>query len=130
MNTQIKKSKIANLGLALSILMALPFIMSASMKFRGGPEMMQGWNHFGWPEASLIKVGFMEALSIITYLIPQTAVLGAILLTGYLGGAIATHMRMQEGVALQALFGVMIWGALYMRDARLRDLIPFRKKLN
>jgi hypothetical protein len=101
--------------------------MSAMMKFKGGPEMMEGWNHFGWPAELLLTIGILEAASVLLYMIPQTAVLGAILLTGYLGGAIATHLRVSEGVPLQVLFGVLIWGALFLRDERLRQLLPFRK---
>jgi len=97
------------------------------MKFKGGAEMLQGWTHFGWPEESLLKIAFLEVLSVVLYMIPKTSVLGAILLTGYLGGAIATHLRLQEAVPLQILFGILIWGALYLRDERLRSLLPFRK---
>jgi hypothetical protein len=114
-------------GHILTALIAIPFFMSAMMKFKGGPEMMEGWNHFGWPAEQLLTVGILEAASVLLYLIPQTTVLGAILLTGYLGGAIATHLRVSEAVPLQVVFGVVIWGALFLREERLRQLLPFRK---
>lgn len=72
-------------------------------------------------------VGILEILSVLIYMIPNTTFVGAILLTGFLGGAIATHLRMQEAVPLQVIFGIVIWGALYLRDERLRQLLPFRK---
>jgi hypothetical protein len=63
----------------------------------------------------------------VVYLIPQTAVLGAILVTGYLGGATATHLRIGEPFYMPVLLGMLVWGGLFMRDARLRMLIPLRK---
>ena len=114
-------------GRILSALIAVPFVMSALMKFKGGPEMIEGWNHFGWPAESLTVVGALEITSVLLYAIPQTAVLGAILLTGYLGGAIATHLRVHEAVPLQVLFGVAVWAALFLREERLRTLLPIRK---
>lgn len=116
----------SKLGVILTGLISVPFVMSAAMKFKGGPEMMEGWNHFGWPAESLLMIGFLELASVLLYMIPKTSVLGAILLTGYLGGAIATHLRLSEAVPQQVVFGVLIWGALFLRDERLRQLLPFR----
>jgi hypothetical protein len=114
-------------GVVLTGLISVPFVMSAAMKFKGGPEMMQGWNHFGWPAESLVLIGVLEFASVLLYMIPKTTFLGAILLTGYLGGAIATHLRVSEAVPQQVVFGILIWGALFLRDERLRQLLPFRK---
>lgn len=114
-------------GIILTGLISVPFVMSAVMKFKGGPEMAEGWKHFGWPEESQMMLGILEIMSVLFYMIPKTTVLGAILLTGYLGGAIATHLRLGEAVPQQVVFGVVIWGALYLRDERLRQLLPFRK---
>lgn len=127
MATKNKVEKKVWVGWVLTVLAALPFVMSASMKFMGGPKMAEGWAHFGWPDNMLITVAVLEALSVILYLIPQVSVLGAIVLTGYLGGAIATHLRMQEPVYIHVAIGVFIWGGLYLRESRLRSLIPFRK---
>ena len=69
----------------------------------------------------------LELSCTIIYLIPRTSVIGAILLTGYLGGAIQTHLRVGDAFVAQFIFGVVIWGGLYLRDTRLRALIPFRK---
>jgi hypothetical protein len=114
-------------GRVMTTLAALPFVMSAVMKFMGGPQVVQGMGHFGWPESMLITLGVLEAGSVVLYLIPQTAVLGAIVLTGYLGGALSTHLRIGEPVYLHVFIGLFIWGALYLRDSRLRELIPLRK---
>lgn len=115
------------LGRIMSGLAALPFLMSAAMKFKGGEQMAQGWAHFGWPDAMMLTVAILELGSVVLYLIPQVSVLGAIVLTGYLGGAIATHLRLQEAVYLHVIIGVLIWGGLYLREPRLRSLIPLRK---
>jgi hypothetical protein len=75
-------------------------------------------------------LGALTLLCTILYAIPRTSILGAILLTGYLGGAMATHLRIGNPLFTHLLFGlylgVMAWGGLYLRDARLRALIPFR----
>ena len=114
-------------GWVLTVLASLPFLMSAAMKFKGGEQMAQGWAHFNWPEAMLIPVAILELSSVVLYLIPQVSVLGAIVLTGYLGGAIATHLRLQEAVYVQVIIGILIWGGLYLREPRLKALLPIRK---
>ena len=87
---------------------------------------MEGFKKSGYPEGVLLGLGIVELTCTILYLIPQTAVLGAILLTGYMGGAIATHLRMGEPYAFQIVFGVLIWGGLYLREPRLRAILPLR----
>jgi hypothetical protein len=114
-------------GWVLTVLASLPFLMSAAMKFKGGEQMAQGWAHFNWPEAMLIPVAILELSSVVLYLIPQVSVLGAIVLTGYLGGAIATHLRLQEAVYVHVIIGILIWGGLYLREPRLKALLPIRK---
>jgi hypothetical protein len=71
-------------------------------------------------------LGILELTCTVLYLIPQTAVLGAILLTGYLGGAIATHVRLGEGIIMHVVIGIVFWLGIYLRDSRLRALIPLR----
>jgi len=81
----------------------------------------------GYPESVIVPLGIVLTASTVLYLIPRTSVLGAILLTGYLGGAVATHVRVGEGlfpISLPIIFGVLIWGGLYLRDERLPRLIP------
>ena len=83
----------------------------------------------GYPESVITPLGILLIACTVLYLIPRTAVVGAILLTGYLGGAVATHVRVDEGVfpvAFAFTFGALLWLGLYLREARLRELVPFR----
>ena len=90
--------------------------------------VVEGTLRMGYPESIIFCLGVTVLVCTILYLIPRTAVLGAILLTGYLGGAVATHVRMGEGMfaLVPIFFAVLLWGGLYLRDARLRALIPLR----
>lgn len=113
------------------ILTALPAIMltfSAVMKLMGGPELAAAFEHLGWPISLAVPLGILELAVTALYLFPRTSVLGAILLTGYLGGALATHLRIHEPWFIQFLLGAMAWGGLYLRDPRLRELIPINKE--
>jgi hypothetical protein len=86
---------------------------------------VEGTAKVGYPDGSLVPLGLVLLVSTILYAIPRTAVLGAILLTGYLGGATATHVRMGQPFFFPVVFGVIVWGCVYWRDARLRALLPF-----
>ena len=92
---------------------------------------MDGTTALGYPADRVFPIGIIELVCLALYLIPQTAVLGAILLTGYLGGAIATHVRVGSPLLSHTLFpiyvAVMVWGGLFLRESRLRDLVPFRR---
>jgi hypothetical protein len=112
------------------VLSALPVLMlffSAAMKFVKSPEVIQGVAHLGYTEKLLIPLAIIEIACAIIYIIPPTAALGAILLTGYLGGAAATHFRIGEPMYMPIILGVMVWGGLYLRDRRVRELIPLRR---
>lgn len=98
--------------------------MSAAMKFLGGQEFQQQFALFGFAPALLGTIGVLEVVSVLLYAIPRTAVLGAILCTGYLGGAIATHVRTDGQFLPALLFGVLVWLGLYLRDERIRALVP------
>ncbi len=113
-------------GRILTALPALMLVFSASMKFMGGPDLAKGFEHLGWPLPQSLILGVVEIAVTVIYLIPRTAVLGAILVTGYLGGAMAAHARIEEPWIVQFLLGVMVWGGLYFRDERIRKLIPLR----
>jgi hypothetical protein len=113
-------------GYIISVLPALMLVFSAVMKLMKPKEVVEGFTHLGWPDRLALPLGILELTCVVIYLIPRTAVLGAILLTGYLGGAIATHVRIDEGFIGQTVFGVLVWLGLYLRDARLRALIPLR----
>jgi hypothetical protein len=115
-------------GRIMSALPVLMLLMSAVMKFLKPPPVVEGFAHLGLPESLAIGLGVLELACTVVYVIPRTAVLGAILLTGYLGGAILTHLRVGDQFIGPILFGVLIWGGLYLRDRRLRALIPLRKQ--
>ena len=111
------------------VMTALPVLMllfSASMKLIHPPQLDEGFAHLGIPVSHALGLGILELTCTLIYLIPRTSVLGAILLTGYLGGAMQTHVRIGEAVFAHVIFGVLIWGGLFLRDPRLRALIPLR----
>lgn len=88
---------------------------------------VEGTAKVGYPVSCLVPLGIVLLVSTILYAARRTAVLGAILLTGYLGGAVATHVRLGQPFFIPVLFGVVIWGCLYLRDERLRALLPFER---
>lgn len=109
----------------VSALPMLALAMSAFMKLSGNPGMIEPWTKtFGYPLSLLTPIGVVELLCLLTYIIPRTAVLGAILLTGYLGGAVATHARIGDNFASPIVLGILVWLGLYLRDPRLRALVP------
>ena len=116
-------------GRVMSTLPVLMLMMSGYMKLAKPPEMTEGMAHLGWPMSLALVLAVLELGSTLLYVIPQTAVLGAVVLTGYLGGAIATHLRIGEvpHIALIVGLGVLVWGGLFLRDARVRALIPIRR---
>jgi len=120
--------KIVWVGRVISILVSLLFAMSALMKLRGGPEVIQGMAHLGLPESLIVPLAILEISCVVIYAIPATSVLGAILLTGYIGGAICTHLRVGDPFFMQIGFGIFVWLGLYLRENRLKELIPLRKK--
>jgi len=113
-------------GWIISVLPAAMLVFSGSMKFMSSPELSQGFRDLGWDEKLAFVLGIVEISCTAIYLIPPTAVLGAILVTGYMGGAIATHVRVGEPFYIQAALGVAFWAGLWLRDSRLRGLLPFR----
>ena len=105
----------------------LMLVMSATMKLLKPPGMVEGFTSLGWPEHSAMGLGILELACAAVYVIPRTSILGAILMTGYLGGAIATHVRIGELMIVpQVVLGALVWLGLYLRDARLRALVPLR----
>jgi hypothetical protein len=114
-------------GRIVSALPALLLLLSGVMKVLMLASVVQGFAHFGYPESVIRPIGFIEIACTLVYLIPRTAVLGAILMTGYLGGATATNVRIGDpAFILPALAGVLVWGGLFFRDKRIRALIPLR----
>jgi hypothetical protein len=101
-------------------------VMSATMKVVMPPEVKEALGKFGWSENLALTLAIIELSCTLIYLFPRTAVLGAILLTGYLGGATATHVRIDDAFIAPIILGVLVWGALWLRDARVRALAPLR----
>ena len=117
-------------GVVLSAIPSLMLLMGAGMALSHSPDAVKGFvTQYGYPESAMTPIGVACLVATILYIIPQTAVLGAVLLTGYLGGAVATHVHANEGARFLApvIFGVVIWGGLFFRDARIRALLPWRK---
>jgi hypothetical protein len=101
--------------------------MSAAMKFVMSEEVAKGFEHLGWPTRLGVPLAIVEIACAVLYLIPQTAVLGAILLTGYIGGAIASHVRVGDPFWIPPLLPIACWIGLYLRDPRVRVLAPIRR---
>jgi hypothetical protein len=117
-------------GVVVSALPSLMLLMGSAMALSHSAQAVKGFvGQYGYPESAMAGIGVACLVSTILYVIPRTAVLGAILLTGYLGGAVATHVHANEGPMLlvPVLFGVLVWGGLFLRDARVRALLPWRK---
>ena len=116
-------------GRVLSALPALFLLMDGGAKLFKPAPVVQATVELGYPENVIVGLGIVLLVGVTTYLIPRTAVLGAILLTGYLGGAVATHVRVGSSLfslLFPVILGVMLWGGLFLRDARVRALVPFR----
>ena len=115
-------------GWVMSGLVAAFLLMDATMKLMTLPIVLETSSALGFHGAELARgLGAVLLICTLLYVAPRTAVLGAILLTGYLGGATATHVRIGEPFWAPVLLGVLVWGGLYLRDARLRALIPLRQ---
>jgi hypothetical protein len=94
------------------------------------PQVMAASAKMGYPASAIVGTGFTLLICVALYVIPQTSILGAILLTGYLGGAVATHVFVRDPLfemVFPIIFGVLAWGGLFLRDAQLRTMIPFRR---
>lgn len=108
---------------------AVFLLMDGGMKLFRPVVVVEASAQLGYPESTLLGIGVALLVSTLLYLLPQTAVLGALLLTGYLGGAVAAHLRVGGGVfpvLFPVLIGAMIWLSLWMRDERLRNMLPLR----
>jgi len=93
--------------------------------------VVEGFEQLGYPVSLALGIGILELVCIVVYVIPGTSILGAILLTGYLGGAVATNVRIGSPLFSHVLFpvyvGALVWGGLFLREERLRALIPLRR---
>ena len=123
----IWQRRAGHLGGALAILFLLA---DAAAKLLVLPAAVEGTIELGYPEGLVLVIGIIELVCVAAYALPWTAVLGAVLLTGYLGGAVATHVRCGSPLLTHVLFPIylalLVWGALFLRDARLGTLLPLR----
>jgi hypothetical protein len=116
------------IGRVMSALPVLLVLFGSVMKLMKTAAVMEGFARAGVPEPLIIPVGIIELVCVIVYVIPQTAVLGAILMTGLLGGATITTLRIGDPTyPMPVVLGMLAWGGLFLRDTRLRELIPIRK---
>jgi hypothetical protein len=114
-------------GRVMSAVPVLMLVMSGVMKLAKPQSVVDGFVHLGFPLSQLTGLGVLELLCTAIYVIPRTSVLGAILVTGYLGGATVTGLRVGDPTfPMPAILGVLVWGGLFLRDPRVRALIPFR----
>jgi hypothetical protein len=114
----------------LGTLVVLFLLVDGAGKVMRLAPYVEGTAKVGYPAGSLVPLGLVLLASTALYAIRRTAVLGAILLTGYLGGATATHVHMGQPFLVPVVFGVIVWGCLYLRDARLRAILPVDHRLN
>jgi len=115
----------------LSALPVLFVLLGSVLKLMKTASVIQGFAQAGVPARLIVPVGLIELTCVVVYLVPSTSVLGAILLTGLLGGATVTTLRIGDPTyPMPILLGMMAWGGLYLRDRRLRALIPLRAPAN
>ncbi len=116
-------------GRIISALPVLFLLMDGVMKLFKPRVVVEATVQLGYPESVILGLGIVLITCTVLYIIPPTSGLGAILLTGYLGGAVATHVRVGEGlfpVLFPVILGVLIWGGLYLRNEQVRALVPLR----
>ena len=132
MSDEVKSSvgKMAIAGWVVSGLVGAFLAMSAGFKFFTPDIVRETMGGLGWPAHHDLMIGVIETVCVVLYLVPQTAVLGAVLETALLGGAIATNVRVDNPLISHELFGVylgvLVWLALWLRDPRVRALLPLR----
>jgi hypothetical protein len=118
-------------GYVLTALVGLFLTFDTVMKVLQLAPAVQGTTELGYPVNAVFRIGVIELVCLVLYLVPRTSILGALLLTGYLGGAIATHVRAGSPLMFYTLFPIyvalLMWGGLYLRETRLRELLPLRR---
>lgn len=115
-------------GRIVSAIPVLMLLTSGTFKLVGGAQMAKDWASFGYPAGALVPIGVTEIVCALLFAFPRTSILGAVLVTGYLGGAVATHVRVSDAMFVTpAILGAVAWLGLYLRDPRLRALLPLRR---
>jgi len=129
--TRTRSNAGSRIGWALSIVAILFMLFDAAGKLFLESHVVEATTKIGYPVAAIRPIGVVALICTILYAVPRTAVLGAVLLTGFYGGAVASKVRIEDPLFSSILFGVyfglIAWSALYLRDERLRTLFPFRR---
>ena len=118
-------------GNIMSGLGVLFMLLDGAMHLMAPDPVVQAFHQLGVPLSLAVPLGIVELLCVAVYVFPRTSVPGAVLLTGYLGGAVASHVRVGDPVfpvVFPVLIGILFWGGLYLRDDRLRTLIERKEK--
>ncbi|MDT7552277.1 MAG: hypothetical protein QOI16_813 [Pseudonocardiales bacterium] len=114
-------------GLVLTVLITLFLLFDAVTKLMGVPDVLRATEQMGFGDSAVPVIGSVLLVCLALYLIPRTAILGAVLLTGYLGGAVCAQLRIDAPLFSTMLFpvyfGIVVWVALYLRSAQLRQLV-------
>jgi len=130
MENTVSKTKLW-ISYVMSGLVILFMLMDSIMKFVKPPEVIEGTLALGFAEQHLPIIGALGLISTLLYALSRTSILGAILLTGYFGGAVATHLRLNNPLLTHTLFtvyfGILVWGGLWLRSSKLRELLPLRQ---
>jgi len=118
-------------GRIISGLPGLFLLVDGGMKLVKPPLVVEATVQLGYPESVIVGLGIVLTVSTLLYLIPRTSILGAILLTGYLGGAVATNVRVSANwfnILFPVVLGALLWGGLWLREVRLQALIPLKEE--
>jgi hypothetical protein len=115
-------------GWVITAVIGAQFIMSAVFKLIQSPMVLEGFgkDKFDIPLKFVVPIGIVEVICLVLYLFPRMAILGSVLLTGYLGGAIMTHLRVNDNFAAPIIVGVLLWLGIFLREPRLRAIMPLR----
>ncbi len=116
-------------GRIVSALAVLFLLLDGVTHLMKPAPVAEAFHRLGFPLSLSVELGLIELVCVAVYVLPRTSILGAILLTGYLGGAVATHLRVLDPVfdtIFPILIGALVWGGLYLIDSRLRALVPFK----
>jgi len=121
------RASAVKIGRVLSALAILFLTFDTAIKFTGSAPVVDSLTQLGWPVSAAVGIAILELVCLVLYVVPRTSALGVVLLTGYLGGAVATHARIGNPLFSHVLFPVyiaaLLWSGLYLRDARIRALV-------
>jgi hypothetical protein len=134
MHSAIQAAPVSKLRLSAGhVISAIPvlfLLFESVIKLMVIDPVVESFGQLGYPVSVSLGIGLVELICLVLYVIPRTSVLGAVLLTGYLGGAVATHVRVGSPVFTHILFPIyvaaLVWGGLFLREPRLRALVPLR----